>query len=314
MKAYVIFTGAALTRGDILNKIVPCSAVTSKNGRDYLDLQGDAAEIFGLPSTGEAKTDMISLRIDYPIQAYGSIIEKLAVMLDWHVEIRPGVLRENLLIPPRLGELLERKISHSGQSPNASLNGPNLFFKVATPLLTIYVASQVPLATRWSVALVAFTIALSISNLLFTGLMVLRSTPQGVFGAKNHEWLECLQSALLLVCGFTSLFQPGDYWIVGVISLAFILMGLWMYGRGKHASRSRSIQTRLTVFRNIVPEDFASIEDDCLVCGYSLQGIDTCRCPECGIMNYYLVDRSDATHLALKHGAVMSHGRERSAS
>ncbi len=314
MKAYVIFTGAPLTRGDILRKIAPYSAVTSKNGRDYLDLQGSATEIFGLPSTEKDDSDMISLRINYPIQAYSSIIEKLAVMLDWHVEIRPGVLRENLLIPPRLGELLERKISPSGQSPNAFLNGPTLFFKVATPLVTIYVASQVHLATRWIVALVAFTIALSISNLLFMGLMVLRSTPQGVFGAKDHEWLECPQIALLLVCGFTSLFQPGDYWIVGVISLAFILAGLWMYRRGRSASRLLSTQARLTVFRNIVPEDFASIEDDCLVCGYSLQGIDSCRCPECGIMNYYLVDRSDATHLALKHGAVMSHGRERSAS
>lgn len=120
-------------------------------------------------------------------------------------------------------------------------------------------------------------------------------------------WIGSLAAGALIACASGIRGAGAAILSTSVLALAVpALCHWWAHSPASKADEqciecARSWATLRALWKVVVPR---AESGRCLNCGYDLNELATCRCPECGVMNYYLTDRADARQPALANGWI----------
>lgn len=129
---------------------------------------------------------------------------------------------------------------------------------------------------------------------------------------KADRFFRGAQIYVMLIFSFAQIVAPLPLWAGAVVVSAFLLFVacIWWLSRRpmKGLSSTYSVNdAKVSLLVSQIEETDlirSMHQEACLKCNYSLHGSTSCKCTECGMMNYYLIDRADAKELAIANGAI----------
>jgi len=305
VNAYIIMTGDPIPAEEAL-RIIGNRAVVATTDSDALriNVNGCEAELCGI-SHGYDSCSKLWFRLWTPISSIQKFARELAGRLQWNTEIRWGVPGGHALLPPRLDSLIASRHRRDKKRRLVSIS-----MSVITLIMvaTLYVIITTPRVAPWHTILAgAFSFALVASlGFYYYSYCRMRSA---------HKRLDTwLPMTWLLVMLWYSLGGPTSWIPLLVISTPTVLLGCGLIAlrrRQKRSGHTAMAQVEHAMLKSALLRDFfvpRVAAGACIVCGHNLHGLPSCKCPECGTTNYYLLDRPDARELAMEHGAIF-HGR-----
>ena len=294
---YAVFSGESLPTEQIVKAIQTASDVRQQAGHHWIVMHDYAAIVRGLDGTSCQRFWFYVPGFE---QSYKAVVLKIQAALHWdNFEVRWEYAAKDALLPPNITE-----IEKCGAVPSKLYRHTLIVvvFFVLSPLAMVATDHRGLRTSGWSAAL--FIGCWCAFACWCLSSYVKRQYPSFL--------VICFLYALTLWFGRGGPWQP--LW-EAVLSLGafclpcYLLLLCPLFYRRTRNPAKESIDLNWSYRRGDL-SDFLrnqvhkAVKEQCLACGYSLHGLDTCRCPECATENYYLTDRADARALAEKHGAV----------
>jgi len=301
---YFVLNGDPLARSDIA-KVLAKHGLTNGESPNSLQLANLSVTVEGLRDKTEP-VGCIWLRGNFrkfeqvDQRALRQKLFEIVSELGWRLEIRRTLTPGNGGLPPRLHDLIATRRKH-----------PNVHWK-ENPRITRLLLIMVFMALIvWQVSSRGRNKGDPCADALicvFLCALVAVSIRQLPYGRVWTRIRRVVDSDAFVVASMLLLALVIPPWPINllVFGASSILVGIrawWLRGQ---APLDAEAQILREMMRYAMGSEHASIDAKrqpaCLVCDYDLRELETCRCPECGTMNYYLTDRADARALAEEHG------------
>lgn len=292
-------------------KPLPTSELESRvTAIDDVDKQG-AAFTIKLSNTryplrpiegADGNVDRLIIPVERLSQEDLKVLQRVAETLDWDARMYWTVDRPTVDLAPDTTDLWE-DVNRRARALGGSLT--LMIIYTLFHLYSAYVVLSRPMP-GW------FFVGLAILALVFVAVE-LAARIRSLMHQSSPKWLRRIEDS----CG------TGHIMLWYSFGGPSSTIGNMMYGGGlitvgslyffflrpqKQQQSSRGLDFPNWMRLELSRSDFAKRMSRlrCVSCDYNIGPSEKCLCPECGLANYYLAERSDARELALKHGAIYS--------
>lgn len=220
-------------------------------------------------------------------------IQSRCSRLKWKATLTFGTEREIGEVPPDISEVVDPF--------GAPLHSGSLFLSLVLVLSAILVS-----ASQFGHLMLSWLIVAAV--LLFAILRLMSHISSTVCAGRrfaSQVWIgDTLNLLAVLACGLGVLPAPfvRDNQALVAVCFGLFLIVVSYISAHRHVIRSQLWVQLMLASQGRISHRLSNTE--CLACGYSLENIETCRCPECGKLNYHLTDRFDAHKPALDKGWI----------
>ena len=296
-----MLTGKPRPAEDVIEPLRSAFPSIVQTERSWRFHYGDSSVAMGGLESGATRCGRIWFGPMQDSEALCEQIMKIAQSLDWKLELRWCIRRNGAVLPPSLDELRNRRRATIRVGPQQFRLG----IYAATVLLLLYTMTIAVQTLPWHRATLRGLFICGVAGLPFLCWIHLRRPT--AFDKPAEYWT----SVNIILCIWFAFGGPGRtganvYMAVTlpIFGFSFLLFRRWVM-QPKFQLRNATEWHRLVA--GLQRDEFLNLAATgrCLVCEYNLRDLPTCRCPECGTQNYYLVERPDARPLANKNGAIL---------